>query len=310
MEELLCSMHEERRRRPREQGSGGGEAADPLLSLAVRVLLHSLSAFSRSHSASALRLAHRLAEAFSLPALLAAASPPLSPSSLLSSQLLPLLPSFLSPAALSTASAERSLASPFLSLVCDALQAAGDESPLQADVLRTVLSSAPAARAAETAGWLRFVRLLLPRVRQSALQLTGAAELDDFALSAAESLLSCSSAPVCDEFAALFPPLLPLLSPAAAQAVLSSFLDALSGFVSLSGRFAPAAVSPAELKEETGADMAALPALLLVLSPFLSQASAAGASAPALPPSPPSRPAVHRLLPALLCGRAAVVAGV
>ena len=88
--------------------------------------------------------------------------------------------------------------------------------------------------------------------------------LDEAALTLTEALLTVSSSSFHSTFIALFASLLPLVSSSIFLAVTSSLVDCLSSFLSLSGRFAPTPVSPAEFRDVSGASVTCLPAILSI----------------------------------------------
>ena len=323
VEQLLRSMNEERNsaRKPplpaQDDGEKSGEESAPsLLAMAWTVLHHSLSAFTRSQSQSQslpslppLRLALYLARTFSLNALLSQAPTPIHPTTFLSHTLLPLFHSVLhpSPAARAAPSAQSLVVEATIDLLALGLSAAGmmgehasEEQRRVVDELLTACLSSSSSTSPLTAAALSALQSLLSRLASSTAHLRSHPLLEEEALHLAEALLTSPSPSLHLPLIALLTTLLPLLPPVTCHAILSSFADALSSFLSLSGLFAPSSVSDAQLREDSGATTTSLPALLDILASFIANPhlppTAEQPSASPSPPSPAKTPLVDSLL--------------
>ena len=297
VEQLLRAMSEERRTdrkaaqpaQPRvQQGDeeevrrtpSSGEATAPsLLSMVATVFRHSLAV---PPALPPLRLALFLARAFSLTALLAHSHPLISPERFLSQSLLPLFHSVFQSSAgarqlAAAAAAQSELVEAAIDLLALGLSAAGltceqlseQQRRVLEELLRCCCLHSQQPPSPVTAAGLRALQAFLSRLASSSGHLRGHPLLEEEALHLAEALLTLPSPALHPLFISLFATLLPLLPHATRHAILSSFTDALSSFLALSGLFAPSSVSEAQLREDSGATAACLPVLLDILAPFV-----------------------------------------
>ena len=312
VEEFVCAMQQERAAQKakvadKSAASTPSATVDPLASLASTLFIFSLRSFAQTLSLSPIQLAQSLASTFGVTALLSSTAPPTSPSAFLASSLLPIFRNLLS------LPSDRSgdftvTAGSYLALLGETLRVCGyGETQLGEaqrkeldELLNALLSLSPfkAEGAAATSSlpvphYLAFLHAFLSHVLTRLPHFTSHPSLDDEALSLTEALLTSQSSSIAAHFVPCLAQLLPLLSPTAAQGVLSSFVESLATFLSMSGPFAPAEVDANEFTAASGASIASLPSILQLLAPyinnpppsFLPSSSAAASSSSSSSPS-------------------------
>ena len=298
VEEFVCAMQQERLAQkakaadtpapsPSSSSSVGStplSSGDPLASLASTLFLMALRSFAQTMSLSPIHLAQSLASSFTINTLLASSSPPTSPSAFLATDLLPIFRTLLSQPA------ERGdeyavTVDSYLALLGETLRVCGyseaqlsDAQRKELDELLTALaSSSPLSETTSTTStlslpqYLTFIHSFLTHVLTRLPHFTAHPTLDDEALSLAESLLTTESSASSTRFVGCMTLLLPLLSPATAYGVISSFVEALSSFLAMATPFAPIDVDSSEFTTASGATVASLPSVLQILTPYINK---------------------------------------
>ena len=321
VEELVCAMQQERvvqkaksADRPSPTSSTAPSVVvDPLASLASTLFLFSLRSFAQTLSLSPIHLAQSFASAFTITTLLSSSSPPTSPSGFLATNLLPIFRTLLSQPSERTDDDTVTVDS-YLALLGETLRVCGygerelsDAQRKELDELMTALvalspfkDDKPTASTLSLSQYLTFLHSFLSHVLTRLPYFTAHPTLDDEALSLTESLLTSGSSTPASQFVACMTLLLPLLSSTASHGVLSSFVEVLTTFLTMSGAFAPVEVDANEFTTASGASVASLPSILHILAPYIitppSSLSPASSSSSSSSAQPVDWPSLHTLL--------------
>ena len=301
VEEFVCAMQQERvaqKAKTADKPSpasppAASSSVDPLVSLASTLFLFSLRSFAQTLSLSSIHLAQSFASAFTITALLSSSSPPTSPSAFLATNLLPIFRTLLSqpPERIDDYTVT---VDTYLALLGGTLRVCGyretelseaqkkelDELMEALVALSPFVPEKPSASTLSVSQYLTFFRSFLSHVLTRLPHFTAHPTLDDEALSLTEALLTSESSGLTTQFVACMRSLLPLLSSTAAHGVLSSFVETLTTFLTMSGPFAPVEVDATEFTAASGASIAALPSILQILAPYIENPSSSS--------SPPS----------------------
>ena len=295
VEELVCAMQQERiaqrakaaadKSSPSSSSSSAPPPsfADPLAALASTLFLFTLRSFARTLSLSPIHLAQSFASAFSITALLASSTPPTSPSTFLTTNLLPIFRTLLSQPSDRTDDQTITVDS-YLALLGETLRVCDYGEVELSEAQKTELDELMGALIAlspiqdgssvtvstlSLSRYLTFFQSFLSHVLTRLPHFTAHPTLDDVALSLAEQVLTSESSTSSTQLVTCMTLLVPLLSSTAAHGVLSSFVEALSGFLAQSSPFAPREVDAQQFTAATGATVASLPSLLHILAPYI-----------------------------------------